>query len=98
MNPSEDQRKRDCHRRNAAPEQKLMHPPPGARSFAYESLPDKVRRPGIRNDPKRAPHPKCAEELERLIEEAPRRRLVQPDGVVVHDSPCREDNSEGIDH
>ena len=42
--------------------------------------------------------PSRADQLERPLEEPPRRRLVQPDRVVVDDAPGREDHREGVDH
>ena len=40
----------------------------------------------------------AAHQLECAFEEPPRRRLVQPDRVVIHDAPGGEDDRERVDH
>ncbi len=52
MNPPEDERKCNHHGHYAAPEQKLMHPPPHAGPFEDKRLPDHMRAERLPDNPK----------------------------------------------
>ncbi len=98
MDPAEDQRKGDQHRQHAAPEEELVHPPAQDRALADEGLGREVG-PGQRQQAAEAAQD--AEPADELPAAAPvdlRRRLLQPDPVVVDHAPGGEDRGEGVDH
>ena len=87
MDPSEHERESDGHRGNASPEKTKVHPPAQGRSLRDERLCYHVRRHGTADNPDGTPESESLDQFHASLPESLRRRFLEPDGIVISDTP-----------